>query len=121
MGTYKGKLARLQRLIDEMVDEEEPGDTNEEFIDKDLDVFEIREARSQRWRRFTALRFKYTLLSKRDLTKEIKCCYKIVEAPFRSKCEDRIMQHHISSTWKYCNKHYCANSDLGMDKRNIEY
>ncbi|KAG5865840.1 hypothetical protein JTB14_030257 [Gonioctena quinquepunctata] len=43
MCTYEAEQARLERLMDETFDEEGLDDTDEEFINEELDVFETRE------------------------------------------------------------------------------
>ncbi|KAG5884338.1 hypothetical protein JTB14_007845 [Gonioctena quinquepunctata] len=47
MGTYEAEQARLERLMDETFDEEGLDDTDEEFINEELDVFETREEDSK--------------------------------------------------------------------------
>ncbi|KAG5868428.1 hypothetical protein JTB14_029044 [Gonioctena quinquepunctata] len=47
MGTYEAEQARLERLMDEIFDEEGLDDTDEEFINEELDVFETREEDSE--------------------------------------------------------------------------
>ncbi|KAG5871481.1 hypothetical protein JTB14_036078 [Gonioctena quinquepunctata] len=47
MGTYEAEQARLERLLDETFDEEGLDDTEEEFINGELDVFETREEDSE--------------------------------------------------------------------------
>ncbi|KAG5892261.1 hypothetical protein JTB14_034212 [Gonioctena quinquepunctata] len=47
MGTYEAEQARLERLMDETFDEEGLDDTDDEFINEELDVFETREEDSE--------------------------------------------------------------------------
>ncbi|KAG5863170.1 hypothetical protein JTB14_025201 [Gonioctena quinquepunctata] len=47
MGTYEAEQARLERLMDETFDEEGLDDTDEEFINEELDVLETREEDSE--------------------------------------------------------------------------
>ncbi|KAG5880974.1 hypothetical protein JTB14_018703 [Gonioctena quinquepunctata] len=47
MGTHEAEQARLERLMDETFDEEGFDDTDEEFINEELDVFETREEDSE--------------------------------------------------------------------------
>ncbi|KAG5883950.1 hypothetical protein JTB14_031775 [Gonioctena quinquepunctata] len=47
MGSYEAEQARLERLMDETFDEEGLDDTDEEFINEELDVFETREEDSE--------------------------------------------------------------------------
>ncbi|KAG5867191.1 hypothetical protein JTB14_031960 [Gonioctena quinquepunctata] len=47
IGTYEAEQARLERLMDETFDEEGLDDTDEEFINEELDVFETREEDSE--------------------------------------------------------------------------
>ncbi|KAG5871308.1 hypothetical protein JTB14_030430 [Gonioctena quinquepunctata] len=103
MGTYEAEQARLERLMYEEFDEEGLDDTDEEFINEELDVFETREEDSES---------EQDLSDREDLTEEDSNKPYYLGKPSKNKPNDAIRWFKHPSNQNEKNDILKANKNL---------
>ncbi|KAG5888596.1 hypothetical protein JTB14_004778 [Gonioctena quinquepunctata] len=114
VGTYEAEQARLERLMDETFDEEGLDDTDEEFINEELDVFETREEDSES---------EQDLSDREDLTEEDSTKPYYLGKPSKNKPNGAIRWFkHLSNKkvrTRSCNIIFHAPSPTAVSKEEI--